>query len=356
MANQKVAAVTNRAQPMTYRPLGRTGVVVSSLALGCWQFGDRVSPALAARLVDVALDHGINFVDTADIYGGATGRSETIVGEALARSAKRDRVVLATKAFFPTDEKDPNMRGVSRRYLIKACEASLRRLQVDHIDIYFIHRSDPGVPVDETLRALDDLIHAGKVRYIGTSNSTAWRLVESIYVAKEIGTNRYVVESPAYSLLDRRIERELIPMARAYGVGLCVWSPLASGILTGIYKRNEPPPPGSRFADRAFNDEWGFRLNDRVYAVTELVAELAEEKSCTPAQFAIAWVTQQSGITSTILGPESVEDLEACLMAADVAMTAADLARIDQVVTPGAHVSSFYDESPPYGQESAIRV
>jgi aryl-alcohol dehydrogenase-like predicted oxidoreductase len=335
---------------MEYRPLGRTGVVVSPLCLGCWQFGDRVTPDLGRSLIEIAVERGINYIDTSDVYGGAVGRSETIVGEALAATGKRDRIVLATKAFFPTDESDPNMRGVSRRYLVKACEASLSRLKVDHIDVYYLHRPDPGVPPDETLRALDDLIRAGKVRYVGTSTSSAWRLMEAIFIARELGTNRYVVESPPYSLLDRRIERELIPLAEAYGVGLSAWSPLASGILTGIYKRGEAPPAGSRFADPIFQYEYGFRLHDRVYAITELVAELAAEKGCTPAQFALAWVTQARGIASTILGPESIEDLESGLSSLEVEITAEDRQRIDAVIIPGDHLSSFYEESPAWAQ------
>jgi aryl-alcohol dehydrogenase-like predicted oxidoreductase len=333
-----------------YRPLGRTGVVVSPLCLGCWQFGDRVSGPLAGRLFDMAVDRGINYLDTADVYGGGVGNSERLVGEALKRSGKRDSLVIATKAFFPTDESDPNMRGVSRRYLIGACDASLRRLGVDHIDVYYLHRPDPGVPADETLRALDDLIRAGKIRYVGTSTSSAWRLLEAIQVAKEIGTNRYVVESPPYSILDRRIERELIPMAEAYGVGLSAWSPLASGILSGIYKRGEAPPAGSRFADPVFNAEYGFRLNPRVYDVLERVEQLAASKGCTMAQFALAWVTQAPGIASTIIGPESVEDLESSLASLDIEVTAEDRALIDEVIVQGDHVSSFYEESPAWAQ------
>lgn len=346
-------SIPSAVQHEYYRPLGRTGVVVSPLCLGCWQFGDRVDADLSTRLLEMAVERGINYVDTSDVYGGAVGRSETLVGAALKATGKRDRIVLATKAFFRTDETDPNMRGVSRRYLVKACEASLKRLGVDHIDIYYLHRPDPAVPADETLRALDDLIRAGKIRYVGTSTSMAWRLLEAIQIAKEIGTNRYVVESPPYSLLDRRIERELIPMAEAYGVGLSAWSPLASGILTGIYKRGQAPPSGSRFADPVFQYEYGFRLNDRVYDVVECVEQLAAEKGCTPSQFALAWVTQAPGIASTIIGPESVDDLESSIGSLDVEITAEDRQRIDDVIVPGDHVSSFYEESPAWAQSTS---
>jgi aryl-alcohol dehydrogenase-like predicted oxidoreductase len=335
---------------MEYRLMGRTGVVVSPLSLGCWQFGDRVPPTEAMTIIDAALDAGINFIDTADVYGGEVGRSESIVAEALARSSRRDRVVLATKAFHPTDPTDPNARGVSRRYLVRACEASLKRLRTDRIDVYYLHRPNPGVPVDETLRALDDLIRAGKVLYIGTSTSTAWRLMEAIALAREIGTNRYVAESPPYSILERRIERELVPLALEYGVALNVWSPLAFGILSGVYRRGEAPPTGSRFEDATFQSDYGFRLNDRVYPVLDCVEELADEKGCSMAQFALAWVMQQPAITSAILGPESVEDLESALEALEFEITDHDRTRIDAAITPGTHVSSFYEESPPHAQ------
>jgi aryl-alcohol dehydrogenase-like predicted oxidoreductase len=326
-----------------YRSLGRTGVMVSALALGCWQFGDRVSADESARLIDMAIDSGINFIDTADVYAG--GRSEAILGKALRAGHSRDRVVLATKAYFSTDPSDPNMGGVSRRYLARACESSLRRLGVDHIDVYYLHRIDPRVPADETLRALDDLVRDGKILYFGTSTSSAWRFLEALFIARELGTHRYSVESPPYNLLDRRVERELIPMAQAHGVGLSAYMPLAGGILTGLYGRGETWPEGSRMADEGYRSQHGHWLDDRerVEAVVGLVRQLAHDKNCHPSELALAWVTQASGISSTIVGPETVEDLQGCLRSLGVVVTAEDRARIDQVIAPGTHVSSFYE-------------
>ncbi|MCD6054402.1 MAG: aldo/keto reductase [Rubrobacteraceae bacterium] len=200
---------------MEYRNLGRTGVKVSEICLGCMMFGGRTGEEDSADIIDRAIDEGINFLDTANVY--STGASEEVVGKALQRNSKRDAIVLATKVHGAMDEDDPNASGNHRRHIIEQCEASLRRLQVDHIDLYQIHRPSSHVPIDETLRALDDLIHAGKVRYVGTSTYAAWQLVEALWAAKELGFNRFVSEQPPYHLLDRRIERELVPFAQTYG-------------------------------------------------------------------------------------------------------------------------------------------
>ncbi|HEY3340651.1 MAG TPA: aldo/keto reductase, partial [Anaerolineae bacterium] len=232
---------------MEYRALGRTGVKVSVLCLGCMMFGGKTKPEDSYALIDRALDAGLNFIDTANVY--SRGRSEEVTGEALKRNGKRSQIVLATKVHGVMADDDVNMQGNSRRHIIEQCEASLRRLQTDWIDLYQIHRPQSDIPIDETLRALDDLIHAGKVRYIGTSTYGAWQLVESFWAAKELGLNRFVCEQPPYNLLDRRIERELIPMASTYGMGIIPWSPLAGGLLTGKYTRNTPPPADARFFD-----------------------------------------------------------------------------------------------------------
>ena len=203
---------------MEYRSLGRTGVQVSELCLGCMMFGGKTSPEDSYAIIDRALDAGINFLDTANVY--SRGRSEEVTGEALKRNGKRQSVVLATKVHGKMSDDEPNASGNSRRHIVEQCEASLRRLQTDYIDLYQIHRPQPSIPIDETLRAMDDLIRSGKVRYIGTSTFAAWQVLESLWVAKELGLNRFVCEQPPYNLLDRRIERELLPMAQTYGVGI----------------------------------------------------------------------------------------------------------------------------------------
>ncbi len=323
---------------MEYRLLGRTGVKVSPICLGAWMFGLRTEAADAWRMVDTALDAGINFVDTANVY--SRGTSEEITGEALKRSGKRDRIILATKVHGTMADDDPNMQGTSRRHVIEQCHASLRRLQTDYIDLYQLHRPRTDLPIDETLRALDDLIRDGKVRYIGTSTYAAWQVMESLWVAKEYGLNRFISEQPPYHILDRRIERELVPMSRAYGLGLLPWSPLAGGLLTGKYRRNEEPPPGSRYATRADRNT---RMVEDVYRVTESLAEHVQQKGCTMAQFALAWVMQQQGITSAIIGPRTHSQLEDNLGALDVDITPADCQLVDTLVPPGTMVSPFYE-------------
>ena len=232
---------------MEYRSLGRTGTKVSTLCLGCLMFGGRTNETDSMDIIDRAIDGGINFFDTANMY--VRGRSEEMVGKAFKRNGKRPRIVLATKVHFRMDDEDPNAQGNSRRHIIEQCEASLRRLQTDYIDLYQIHRPCSDIPIDETLRALDDLIRAGKVRYIGSSTFAAWQVVESLWASKELGLNRFICEQPPYHLLDRSIERELVPMAQTYGTALIPWSPMAGGFLTGKYRRGEARPADARYQD-----------------------------------------------------------------------------------------------------------
>ncbi len=321
---------------MEYRALGRTGTKVSKLCLGCMMFGGRTTPEDSYDIIDRAIDAGINFLDTANVY--SRGESEKVTGEALKRNGKRDKIVLATKVHGRMDDDDPNAAGNQRRHIIEQCEASLKRLQTDWIDLYQIHRPQSDIPIDETLRALDDLIRAGKVRYIGTSTFASWQLMESLYVAKELGLNRFVCEQPPYNLLDRRIERELLPFLRTYGFGVIPWSPLAGGLLTGKYQRGEKPPEGSRFADRTESD----RYTDAMFDVVEGVEPIAKKKGLTLAQLALAWVAEQPGITSPIIGPRTMEQLEDNLGAADVSFTEEELEQIDEIIKPGRMVSPFY--------------
>ena len=324
---------------MEYRAFGRTGVKVSPLCLGCMMFGGKTAPEDSYSIIDKAIDYGINFIDTANVY--SLGRSEEVTGEALKRNGKRADVVLATKVHGNMGE-GPLQSGNGRRHIIEQCEASLRRLQTDYIDLYQIHRPQPDIPIDETLRALDDLIRAGKVRYIGSSTFAAWQLVESLWVAKELGLNRFVCEQPPYNLLDRRIERELLPMARTYGFAVIPWSPLAGGLLTGKYQRGQEPPEGARFSDQN-NPLYRRRLNDRIYDAVDGLRDLAQEKGVSMSQLALAWCVQQPGVTSPIIGPRTMEQFEDNMKALDVEITDEDRHRIDRFARRGQSVAPFYE-------------
>jgi len=316
---------------MQYRSLGRTGVQVSTLCLGTMTFGGKTDQVEATRMVDRFLDAGGNFVDTANVY--SRGVSEELTGKALA-GGKRDRVVLATKAHGKMDDQDLNSQGNHRFNILRACEASLRRLGTDHIDLYQIHRPQSSVPIDETLRALDDLIHAGKVRYIGTSTYAAWQLVEAQYVAKESGLNRFVSEQPPYHLLDRRVERELLPYCRTFGVGVIPWSPLAGGKLTGKYRRGQSAPEGTR--------EHPERFSEGTWRALEGLTALCQEKGCSMTAFALAWLNAQPGVTSPIIGANSVAQLEENLAEGDVTITDEDKKRVDDLIPPGTHTEDYY--------------
>ena len=324
---------------MEYRSLGRTGVKVSKLCLGCMMLGLKTSEEEAADIIDRAIDSGINFLDTANVYG--RGKSEVAVGKALKRNGKRDRIVLATKVFARMADDDPNAQGSSRRHILDQCEASLRRLETDRIDLYQIHRPTSDIPIDETLRAMDDLIRAGKVRYVGTSTFAAWQWVESLWVSRELGLNQFVSEQPPYHLLDRRIERELVPMARTYDVALISWSPLAGGFLSGKYKRGQAPEEGRHAKGRFYGDHF----RERAFDVVELLEKIAGQKGCSTSQLAIAWVAAQSGVTCPIIGPRTMEQLVDNLGAADVTVTEEDCKRLDELAPPGSAVVPTYYEA-----------
>ncbi len=324
---------------MEQRNLGRTGVWVSKLCLGCMMFGGRTGEQDSFDIIDRAIDSGINFLDTANVY--SRGESEKVVGKALKRNKKRDQIVLATKVHGPMDDDDPNMKGNSRRHIIQQCEASLRRLQVDHIDLYQIHRPRSDTPIDETLGALDDLIRAGKVCYAGTSTFAAWQVVESLWVAKELGLNRFVTEQPPYHLLDRSIERELLPMAQTYGFGVIPWSPLAMGFLTGKYRRGQKPPEEARLSS---DHHFGKALSsDQAFDVLDTAEKIAREKNATISQVAVAWCAAQPGITSPIIGPRTMEQLEDNLDAAEIELTGEDQKRLNEVAPPKEAIVRYYD-------------
>ncbi len=326
---------------MEYRNFGRTGIKVSPLTLGCMMFGGKTNLDDTCTIIDRALEGGLNCIDTANIY--SRGKSEEFVGEALKLNGKRDQVFLCTKVHGPMDSNDPNMQGNTRRHIVEQCEASLRRLQTDQIDLYQIHRPQPDVPIDEALRAFDDLIRAGKVRYIGTSTFAAWQVMESLWCAKELQLNRFISEQPPYNILDRRIERELVPMCQTYGLAVIPWSPLASGMLTGKYRVGQPAPEGSRFSDTSKSPFIAPKWRDGSLDVVEKLIPLAEARGVSLSQFALAWTIQQPGITSSIIGPRTIAQLEDNLKAIDIKLTTDELQAVDGIVPPGTHVSAYYD-------------
>jgi aryl-alcohol dehydrogenase-like predicted oxidoreductase len=326
---------------MNYVPFGRTGVKVSPLTLGCMMFGGKTPPDESARIIDRALDAGINILDTANVYNA--GRSEEVTGAALKANGRRARVLLATKVHRPMDPTDPNAAGLSRRHIIAECEASLRRLQTDYIDLYQLHRQQTDTAIDETLRALDDLVRAGKVRYLGTSTWAAWQIAEALWCADRHHLNRFVGEQPPYNLLDRRIERELLPMCRTYGIATIPWSPIAGGLLSGKYRAGEAAAAGTRYADKEKNPLLANRWTDASLAAVEKLLPLAEARHVPLSQLALAWVVQQPGVTSPIVGPRTMEQLEDNLKALELKLSEGELKRIDEIVPPGTHTSPYYE-------------
>ena len=332
---------------MQYRNLGRTGVQVSALCLGCLNFGQRTNEQDSIQIISRAIDMGINFLDTSNSYG--RGGSEKVVGKALKESGQRSRMIVSTKVHYPMDDDDPNAAGNQRRHIIDQCEQSLRRLETDWIDVYHIHRPDAHIPIDETLRALDDLITSGKVRYIGCSTFPAWKVVESLWASKEFGLNRFISEQPPYNLLDRRIERELVPMAQTFGLAINPWSPLAGGLLSGKYRQGRPAPEGARFDELS---EWwrppGL-FSAAAFRIAEKVQELAAKKGCSTSQFALAWIAQQPGITSPIIGPRTFDQLEDNMGALELVIDDDERRLIDEVSPPGRVVASYYESDAGVG-------
>lgn len=322
---------------MDYRNLGRTGVKVSKLCLGTMMFGRSTPEADSIEIIRHALENGINFVDTADAY--AAGESERILGKAL-RDYGRQKVVVATKGFFPIDRDDVNGRGLSRRHIVQACEDSLKRLGTDWIDLYQLHRPQSDIPIDETLRALDDLIRAGKVRYIGTSMFPAWKIVESLWAAKEFGLNRFVVDQSTYHLLDRTLEREVLPAAQSFGLGVITWGPLCGGLLTGKYRRDDVAAAGRWQGGK---DNFDRPVTERAFEIIESHTAHAGDLGITPSQLALAWNAAQPGVTSPIIGPRTMEQLVDNLGAAPVQLKPDDMARIDAAAPPMTAAMPYYD-------------
>ena len=324
---------------MEYRLLGRTGVKVAPIALGTANFADPTPEDESRSILFRALDAGINLVDTGDTYGG--GESEAFIGRALAASGRRHEVVLATKTFYPTG-RGPNERGGSRLRIFQACEASLRRLQTDCIDLYQIHRPDPDVAVDETLGALTNLVRQGKVLYIGTSTHPAWKVMEALMVSELKGLVRPISEQPPYNLLDRRIENELVPMCQAHGLGILPWSPLAMGILAGRYTPGDYPPD-SRAALRG--GVYRERVSPRAVEVGQAFTQLAADAGISPAQLGLLWVKDQPGITAPLFGARTVEQLEHILPVLAMRLSHDLRGACDALVPPGSAVANFHNSA-----------
>ncbi len=331
---------------MEHRKLGRTGVSVSKMCLGAMMFGSWGNPDHdeSIRIIHAALDAGINFVDTADVYGA--GESEEIVGKAL--KGRRDDVVLGTK-FFNQMGEDVNARGGSRRWIIQAVEDSLRRLQTDWIDLYQIHRPDPGTDIEETLGALTDLVRQGKVRYIGHSTFPASQIVEAQWVARERHLQRFVTEQPAYSILVRAIEADVLPTCRRHGMGVLSYSPLTGGWLSGRWRKHTGQQSSSRAGRLPERFDLSQPANQRKLDAVEELAQLAEQTGITLIELAIAFVLEHPAITAAIIGPRTMEQLEGQLAAANVDPDETVLDRIDEIVAPGVTVNlvdnSFHNEA-----------
>jgi aryl-alcohol dehydrogenase-like predicted oxidoreductase len=322
---------------MTHRPLGRTGVKVSPLCLGAMMFGAWGNPDHddSIRIIHRALDAGINFIDTADVY--SRGESEEIVGKALA--GRRDEVVLATKVHGTMGD-DPNQFGNSRRWIAREVEDSLRRLKTDYIDLYQIHRPEADTDIDETLGVLTDLVRQGKVRYIGSSTFPASQIVEAQWVARERGRERFVCEQPPYSMLVRAIESDVLPTCQRHGMGVIPWSPLAGGWLSGKWRKGQDAPESSRARRLPARYDLSDPQNQRKLDAADALARLADEAGIPLIQMAIAFVINHPAVTAAIIGPRTIEQLESQLGADAVTLDAELLDRIDAIVPPGTTVSA----------------
>jgi len=324
---------------MEHRTLGRTGVSVTKLCLGAMMFGEwgNEDHEDSIRIIHRALDAGINFIDTADVY--SHGESEVIVGKALA-GGRRDRVVLATKLHGPMGE-DPNQRGSSRRWIIREVEDSLRRLGTDWIDLYQIHRYDPGIDLEETLAALTDLVRQGKVRYIGSSTFPPSAIVEAQWAARDQHLQRFVCEQPPYSMLARGIEADVLPTCARYGMGVIPWSPLSGGWLSGRWRKDAEAPAPTSSARQRLVERYDLSLpaNQRKLEAAEALAELAKDAGMSLIEMAIAFVINHPAVTAAIIGPRTMEQFESQLPAADVSLDESVLDRIDEIVTPGTNVN-----------------
>ena len=312
---------------MQFRNLGNTGLRVSELCLGCMTFGRESDEETSGRLIERYIEAGGNFIDTADVY--SSGRSEEIVGAAL--RGRRQEFILATKVRFRMGP-GPNQVGLSRKHIMDGCEASLRRLQTDYIDLYQAHCWDPYTPLEETLSAFDDLVHSGQVRYLGVSNYTAWQLMKALWLSDRNGWARFVCLQPRYNLIDRQIERELLPICLEEGLGVIPWAPLAGGFLSGKYRPDKPMPGDARIAHA--EPHWPEAMQrqgtERNWHTLEAVGQIALRRGKSYAQVALAWLRAQPGVTAPILGASTLEQLEDNLGCVGWELTPEELGLLDQ--------------------------
>lgn len=331
---------------MDYRYLGHSALKVSPLCLGTMMFGGETDEATAHRIIAKAFDQGVNFLDSADVYHA--GRAEEIAGRAIA--PQRDQWVVATKFGFPASASaGPNGQGQSRKWVMQSVEASLRRLGTDYIDILYYHRAIPGLPLDESLRAIDDLIRQGKLRYYGISNFHAWQIAEMARLADQLGMPRPIVSQPVYSIVDRQVEVEHLPAAAHYGLGITSYSPLARGVLTGKYAPDTPPPADSR-AGRGDRRIQQTELRDESLLIAQKIAAHAQTRGLTPVAFALAWVLHNRFVTATIAGPRTEAHWEGYAEALSAQLTADDEAFVNSLVPPG-HASTWGYTDPGYPVE-----
>ena len=315
--------------------------MVSPLALGTDNIANPTPRDESIRLIHAAIDGGINLIDTSNSY--AAGQSERIIGEALALNARRNDVLIATKVHYPVGP-GPNDRGNSRLHIIRACDDSLKRLGTDYIDLYQLHRPDMETPLEETLGALTDLVHAGKVRYIGSSTAPAWHVVEAVMTSKNQGLAQFVTEQSPFNLLDRRLENEMLPACQRHGIGVLAWSPMAMGMLAGRYPNGAPEPTDSRVAQRG--GIYAERVTPAGVEIGNRFAAMAREHGLEPAQLAILFVKDQPGVTAPIIGPKNVAQLEGLLPVLEMNLSP-DLQRAcDELVAPGSVVASFFNSAP----------
>jgi voltage-dependent potassium channel beta subunit len=316
---------------MRYRHLGHSGLVISEVGLGSWlTYGGSVEDERAIACIHRAFELGVNFFDTANVY--RQGAAEEVVGRAL-KGIDRDDYVLATKVYFPMGE-GPNDRGLSRKHVFEQCERSLKRLGVDYVDLYQCHRPDPETPVEETLRALDDLVTQGKVLYVGVSEWSAEQLDQARAIQRELGLDPLISNQPQYSMIWRAIEQDVLPVSKAHGIGQVVWSPIAQGVLAGKYRPGEPPPEGSRATDPDSSGFMALLMQDEVLAAVQDLRPIADDLGITMAQLAIAWVLREPGVSSAIVGASRPEQVDENVAASGIELGPDVLARIDEALAP----------------------
>lgn len=330
---------------MRYRRLGKTGLMVSELCLGTMTFGREVGEEGSRGIISRYLEAGGNFVDTADVY--ERGAAEEIVGRAI-KDLDREEIVLATKVRFPMGE-GPNDVGLSRKHVISGCEASLRRLRTDYVDLYQVHMWDAATPLEETLSALTDLVRSGKVRYLGLSNFAGWQIAKAAGVSERGGFERFVSLQPQYSLVERNIEREVLPACREEGIGVIPWGPLGGGFLSGKYRRGEEPPEGSRIAGAPdeFEEAWRKRNVDRNWRTLEVVGAISKETGRSYAQVSLNWLLQRDGVAAPIIGARRLDQLEDNLGAAGWDLEEEQVERLDR--------ASAIEEVYPYGMIDSMQ-